>query len=299
MNNLAERVESSLRTPSTSLWLPDLTAELVGASWRDLYHSLGLTPDTYGTARAIARDPSGPRRIVAHLPVFSGREELVGKFQVETLGDVFSRGYEQAGVRFYSAQELVAVNALDQLNDAINVLKSVPTLLTTVVALIRSVHVIDPDDDDYDISFSEPHVPFSIFISLPLGKDITTPLRVAEAIVHEAMHLQLSFIERVLPLVKLTSHQYYSPWREEFRSAQGLLHGLYVFCVISEFLRAVRSSLKAKVRDHVEERLLDIRRQVICVESFQNSTDLTEIGAQFIQRMVEVVSTTEDISRMQ
>jgi HEXXH motif-containing protein len=287
MSNLAERVESLLRTLSTNLWLPGLTAELVEAGWRDLYRNSGLTPDTYGTARAIAREPRGPRRVVAHLPVFSGGEELVGKFQIETLDDVFARGYEQSGVKFYSAEELVAVNALEQLNYAINVLKTVPTLLTTVAAIVRTIHVIDPDDDDYDISFSEPNVPFSIFVSLPLGRDITTPLRVAEAIVHEAMHLQLSFIERVLPLVKLTSHQYYSPWREEFRSAQGLLHGLYVFCVISEFLQAVRSSLKVNVRDHVDNRLLDIRRRVNCVESFQNSADLTEIGAQFIQRMVE------------
>ena len=286
MNNLAARVDASLRDRNTNLWLPGLATELVETGWRDLRCMSGLTPDTYGTARAIARDSSAPRRIVTRLPVFSGGGVAAGEFQVEALDEVYARGYKQAGVKFYPTEELVAVSVLEQLRGAINILRLVPTLLTTVASLVRTIHVIDPDGDDYDISFSEPHIPFSIFVSVPRGSGVTNPLRVAEAIVHEAMHLQLTFIEKVLPLVQFTGKQHYSPWREEFRNAQGLLHGLYVFCVINEFLRSLPNNLESDLLDHVEERLSEVRKQVNSVWAFQNSEDLTEIGAHFTRRMI-------------
>lgn len=288
MNNLARRVESALRNLSTRLWLPELTAQLVEAGWRDLYCTAGLSPDTYGTARAIAHDPSAPRRIITRLPVFSGGGEPVGEFQVEALDEVFANGYEKSGVNFYSAQELVAMNVLEQLREAITVLKPIPTLLTTVVPMVRTIHVIDPGDDDYDISFSEPHLPFSIFVSIPRESDVINPLRVAEAIVHEAMHLQLTFIERALPLVKLTSQQYYSPWREEFRNARGVLHGLYVFSVIGQFLRELQTlnSSDSEIASYINKRLSEIHSQINCIRSFQESKDLTKIGAEFTRQII-------------
>ena len=287
-SNLVERVESALRNPNHSLWFPELTTELVEARWLDLYNDVGLSPETYGTARAISRDASAPRRIVAWLPMISGVESPERMLQVETLDAEFTHSHEEAGVRFYSAEEINATHVLERFKEAITVLKSIPTLLVTVAALVRSVHVLDPGNDDYDVSFSEPHIPFSIFVSVPQDSSMTGALRVAEAIVHEAMHLQLTLIEQAVPLVRLTTRQHYSPWRGEFRSAQGVLHGLYVFCVIDLLVAALQASpLRGpNVVDYIKRRRSEIRDQIGCIRSFQDSDDLTEIGRAFTRRMM-------------
>jgi HEXXH motif-containing protein len=288
ISGLTERLEIALSNLGNSPWLPELTAELVEVGWRNLYCKAGLSRDGYGTARAMSRDAGGPRRIVARLPIFSDSESSTEVFQVETLDAEFIRHYEEAGVRFYTASEIDAANILTKLREAINVLKSLHTLFTTVTALVRSIHLIEPDHDDYDVSFSEPHIPFSIFVSVPQASSITNALRVAEAIVHEAMHLQLTLIEQVVPLVCTASQQYYSPWRGEFRTAQGVLHGLYVFFVIDLFFYALQS---LPLRDsnsvgYIKRRRSEIRDQIGCMHSFEASDDLTEIGRAFTRRMM-------------
>jgi HEXXH motif-containing protein len=50
------------------------------------------------------------------------------------------------------------------------------------------------------------------------------------------MHLQLSLLDAVEPLVDRTSSSGYSPWKQEIRPIEGLLHGLYVFAVIHQTL---------------------------------------------------------------
>ena len=76
-------------------------------------------------------------------------------------------------------------------------------------------------------------MPGRIFISIPTSSDVRN-LRVAEAIVHEAMHLNLTNLERVTELVRYNQPQI-SPWRAELRPAAGLLHGIYVFSCVSLF----------------------------------------------------------------
>jgi HEXXH motif-containing protein len=291
MSDLVERVELGLRNPGEFPWLPELTAELSQAGWRDLYRKAGLTSVAYGTSRAMAGDASVPCRFVAHLPIFSGAESPMGSIQVETLEAELGRSYEEAGIRFYTADEIGALNVLAQLREAISVLKLIPTLFTTIATLVKSIHVLDPGDDDYDVSFSEPHIPFSIFISVPQANSMINTLRVAEAIVHEAMHLQLTLIEKVVPLIRMTSRQHYSPWRGEFRNAQGVLHALYVFCVIYLFFSTLQSLPlhDPNVVDYIKRRRSEIRDQVGRIRSFQNSDDLTEIGRAFTGRMMTIL----------
>ena len=54
---------------------------------------------------------------------------------------------------------------------------------------------------------------------------------------HEALHLQLSLVERVLPMVVSNpggeSEQVFSPWAGDGRSVRGLLHGVYVFGIFA------------------------------------------------------------------
>jgi HEXXH motif-containing protein len=220
--------------------------------------------------------------------MISGAESPERMLQVETLDAEFKHSYKEAGVRFYSAEEINDAHVLERLKEAITVLKSTPTLLATVAALVRSVHVLDPGDDDYDVSFSEPHIPFSIFVSVPQVSSMVSALRVAEAIVHEAMHLQLTLIEQVVPLVRTTSRQHYSPWRGEFRNARGVLHALYVFCVIDLLFCALQALplRDSNVVDYIKRRRSEIRDQVSLIRSFQDSDDLTETGRAFTRRMI-------------
>lgn len=289
MSDLTARVEAALKNPGDKPWFPELTTELVESGWQNLSHQAGLSAKNYGTARAMARNPDIPRRIVASLPMFSDSENPYRDLQVEILDSEFAYSYEEAGVRFYTATEIDAENILPKLREAITRLNPIPTLFATITALVRSIHVLDPADDEYDVSFSEPDIPFSIFVSVPRSDHVTNPLRIVEAIIHEAMHLQLTLIERYVPLVIKTQEKIFSPWREEYRSVQGVLHALYVFRVIDRFLEcllAMKSYPHEQVK-YIQGRRDKIDEQINKIRPLRGHSELTLAGACFVNRLMQ------------
>jgi hypothetical protein len=285
---LIERTKSALEHFGDCPWLPDLTGDLVKIGWRALYQEAGLSPSNYGTSRAITKSVRLHRNVLGHSSTSSA---------VEVLDERLAAYYAGAGIEFYTAREIVDANLLSCVGEALNLISRIPTLRATVDALVRSLHLIKPDNDDYDVSFSEPHIPFSIFVSVPQQQSYTTDLRVAEAIVHEAMHLQLTLVESILPLVKAIDGRYFSPWRREYRDAQGILHGLYVSCVIEQFLGTLQS-LRHHRRDvirYIAERRSEIHKQVDIVSPFQTSVDLTESGASFTRRIMVSLDRSNEI----
>ena len=122
----------------------------------------------------------------------------------------------------------------NQLRAALTLLDSVDGLTATLAPLVRAMHRLEAEPE-YDISHSEPNLPYSIWVSIP-PTGATAAVRLAESILHEAMHLQLSLIETGQPLVADAGQHAWSPWQATQRPAQGLLHGLYVFAVIFELL---------------------------------------------------------------
>jgi len=160
--------------------------------------------------------------------------------------------------------------------------------MRTVASLVRSLHAIRPEDTDYDVSFSEPTAPFSIFVSVPGRPNTNDPLRVAEAIVHEAMHLQLTLLEQVSGLVNSADGKYFSPWRRERRRAGSILHGVYVFYVIHCFLGRLTSigSCPQSWLRHIGLRQREIRLQVDEMRSFQTCAELTALGSILVRRCV-------------
>jgi HEXXH motif-containing protein len=169
-------------------------------------------------------------------------------------------------------------------------LADVPSLLTTLCFLIRALHLhlFVSGDDETDISFSEPNLPISVFISVPGPGAIATELRIAEALIHEAVHLQLIFIESIVPLVKLGERTCFSPWKNEYRTPQGVLHALYDFRVIDAFLDLTsRNSLHGLTPlGYVQERRATIARQVQENQSFGNCDDLKLEGSAFAERLL-------------
>jgi HEXXH motif-containing protein len=281
---LIDRTRNALEALSDCPWLPDLTGDLVRMGWRAKFQEARLTPSDYGTSRAMAKSILVPRNVVGRLS---------GSTAVEVLDESSAAYYADNGIAFYTASEIADTSILRLVEEALNIIGRVPTLRATVDALVRSVHLIRPDNDDYDVSFSEPHIPFSVFVSIPHQRTLTTTLRVAEAVVHEAMHLQLTLIESIVTLVGSTDGKYFSPWRREYRNANGVLHGLYVFCVIEEFLKVLQSLYLHELHmvAYIDGRRSEIHSQARELRSFQNCKELTEIGSTLTRRMMARLNT--------
>lgn len=287
MDDLVKRIRASIENADGDLWFPELTADLAARAWDGLRRDIGLTPYNYGTERVMCRSPFAPRDIIASLKTISSFGETTPAIAIEALKHESAVRYQEKGVRFYSPDEILHTAVLACIEDAIAVITEVPSLARTVAALVRCLHVIKPENEDYDVSFSEPNLPFSIFVSVPQERISNSELRVAEAIVHEAMHLQLTFIEQIVQLVLCDSEEYFSPWRGEHRPAQGILHGLYVFAVIDSFIANLqaRSAMPPKSGSYSRRRRGQIDKQMREVAAFRCGEAPTELGKRFIKRL--------------
>ena len=287
MAELADRIKASLENPKGEPWLPELTADLAARAWYSLHRDIGLTPNSYGTERVLSRSISAPREIITSLNTCPSTCATAQAISIEALTPEAAIEYQKQGVTFYMPEEILHTTILSCIEEALAVVNRVPSLMRTVATLVRSLHVIRPQDADHDVSFSEPHIPFSIFVSVSEERIANDAPRVAEAIVHEAMHLQLTLVERASPLVLPGSRQYYSPWRREYRDAEGILHALYVFKVIKRFFEELilGEDPSAGVSVHVRSRCDEIARQVEAVRSLRLDSDLSRLGACFTQRL--------------
>ena len=288
MDNLPERVKDSIVNPNTHPWFPELTVELAAMTWDNLRRDTGLTPDTYGTGRILSRSLSAPRNIIASLQASNSLGREMPTIGIESLSSQFADPYCDKGVTFYSSDEIISTTILNCVGEAMAVLNLIPSLTSSITALVRSLHLLKTNDQEYDISFSEPNIPFSIFVSVPQTRKSFDALRVVEAIVHEAMHLQLTLIDKIFPLTISTSTTYFSPWKKTHRKADGVLQALYVFRVIEQFLSnlLLLPTELLPLPNYVRERRKEINLQIGKLQSFQYCADLTLIGSKFVQRLI-------------
>jgi len=289
MDHLPGVITAALTVPRTPLWLPNITHTLVEMGRVKLSLDTGITMLKYGTARVIANDASAPYHVVACLPFYSGSYSVDPHLLAECLGSDVAHRYQEIGLTFYTADEIANTTALNCLQEAIDILAAIPSLHRTIATLVRVCHLIKPADGDYDVSYSDPQVPFSIFLSVPQRRRAHDALRVAESIVHEAMHLQLTLIEHVVPLVHPSEEGSFSPWKGAYRSPQGVLHALYVFRVIDQCLEQLLalSCWSLSSLDHMRNRRREIAKQVREIEAFKDSTALTTAGTRFVQRLID------------
>jgi hypothetical protein len=274
---LTQRIQASFEDLSEPLWFPALTSTLADIGWTDLKKS-GLKGRSYSTTSILLRSYNNNLERVDDLsPMF-----------VEFLPMEIAQDYSRNGIRFFTADEVKHRRIISCVKSAFQTIKLIPSLFATVSALVRSVHLIKSKNDNYDISFSEPHLPFSIFISVPTNDKDIGSLRIAEAIIHEAMHLELSLIERRLNLVCSNRHEYYAPWKREYRTASNVMHGLYVFAVIYCVFRELidKASFSSSERTFVTERIATINRHKDEIADFMNCPDLTKIGGKLTARLI-------------
>ena len=288
LNPLNHAIKDALVNPYSDLWLPDLTTLLVGWAEQELCSRTGITADVYGTERVLAGSIEAPRLVGARLPVLNGVDGPSRHVTVEFLTEAGIGAYGDIGLCFYTPDEVANSGIVQCLQDALDVLAKIPSLQTTVTALIRTCHVLKPENDAYDVSHSDPLVPFSAFVSVPRRRGPTDALRVAESLVHEAMHLQLTLIERLLPLVEESHQTYFSPWKGTQRPPRGVLHALYVFRAIDNFFRRllVLSGWSVASVEHLRRRRCQIARQISEVKAFKDHPALTEVGSRLARLLV-------------
>lgn len=269
-------LSSETFSDSTNIWFPEAATRIVEFVWEDAARR-DFAPENYGTHRWLENDPTR-ERIRRYCFALSDTSE----FSIEVLPDPSRRRYEKIGLVF--ADQFPA----SAFSSALGLIRCVPSLYATISLYLRSLHLLAAPTNDHDVSHSDPAVPFSIFVSVP-PPNPRSRIRLAESIVHECMHLQLSIMEKTIPLVGEPGAMHFSPWQQTLRPVSGLLHGLYVFAVIHSFfdLAISSQSLTSDERHFAISRRRQITNEVaqLCSQDWTNS--LTRIGRCLARRLVQ------------
>jgi HEXXH motif-containing protein len=102
------------------------------------------------------------------------------------------------------------------------------------------------------------------------------------------MHLQLSLLERCVPLITPADagFQIDSPWKRAEREAGGILHALYVFRVIEQFWRGVAAvQTDPAVVEFARTRCAEICEETKRVSNFASCPALTDEGQKLVERL--------------
>jgi HEXXH motif-containing protein len=253
------------------LWYPGLAASFIEA-FEDKQRAEGWSRERYGTWRWMVGDAEAARLELG--VVDAGSQEWI----VEALPS-------GAGRDLAPLDESPAPKVAARIQGAVERV-SIEDLAESIGWITRSCHVLAAEPG-YDVSHSTPELPLSIFFSMPGTEERHAELRLVESIIHEAMHLQLTFIESSVPLVKPTGATAFSPWKQSERPVQGLLHGLYVFAVIHEALLALAAE-DADACRYAEVRCPDIASEIAATGDARDS--LTSDGLILWDELVSRVS---------
>lgn len=266
-------------------WPNDFPAALAVVGRQDLLRPLGLDFADYGTVRMMSGRPDARRDVVTSVPVsWAGARILV-----EALPESLERSFGD-GLGFASPAVAGSAAVIETLEAASGYLGFLPGLEAAVGSLTRILHVLVAHHDDYDISHSDPGLPFSVFVSVPTASQPMNPLRVVESLVHETMHLQLSLFERLVPLVDRNgpASRSYSPWKGAERDVGGVLHALYVFRVIEQFWARVFSARPDAISvGYAASRREQIAGEISEVADFRRCAALTPAGRVLVERLLD------------
>ena len=273
---------TALKLESESLLPPfdrSLPATLRQSGELELLRFHSLTRETYSTKSYLSNSPDSVPAVLKTIRVAGGND-----LRCEASSPELLRYSAQNGLKL--AKDLEADRAACLVERALlDVIEPLPSLLSAVSELAWNCHVILAHDDDYDVSFSDPAIPFSVFISAPARCERNSTLRVAENLIHETMHLQLTLYEGIRPLVDTASSWcMYSPWKQQNRPAQGVLHGLYVFYVLRWMWHELSQTSRNRTdRDFALRRVSEIDQEVSAVRAIEESPALTEAGKHFLR----------------
>lgn len=159
-----------------------------------------------------------------------------------------------------------------------------PSLAAIVATRVATIHLLQAEPG-YDVSHSEPHWRDRIFVSVPDRRDEVGALRLAESVIHEALHLHLTELEAITALVRDRTGTLASPWRPEPRSFGGVLHGAFVFTGLKAYFDAVTAASESAVRRHVEQRRAGIAEELALIDVEALAAGMTDSGVDLVRRM--------------
>lgn len=273
VEKLGDDIRQFLKLP-IPVWETVLTDLLVERKYKALTETCGGSRQGYTTISAFSGKPADP----------TAKKWLIGvensSVYIEHPSEMLKSFYDDHGLKPLSTKRLLQEKAPSKLTNAFEVLGLVPYCASGATALVNCIQVIESDQPDYDTSYSHPDIPFTIFVSVCETQSMIANMRVAENILHEAMHLKLTLIEEILPMVQPSCKDtFYSPWREEHRPLRGVLHGLFVFRAIIDFYRAAMPSLAVPENsDFAAWRIESIDAELRQIKDFGSSA-LTKDGA--------------------
>lgn len=255
-------------------WFPRLTPNLVNAVAKKLLRPIGLSTENYSSNSYLENSANRPIDLF-HQFLINGTNGP----NIEFLAEHHKQQYQSLGLKFLPDHKHNE-NVVLVIHDALSALSEIPSLKTSISYLVKSIHVLAVTDDSFDVSHSDPKLPLSIFLSVPSPKTPFSALRVAEALVHEAMHLQLSIIDLFNPLLLGNKKSSYSPWMGEFRPLLGVLHGMYVF---SNILRALellvtKSRNSRPEHEYLINRIAVIEGELLAAQLHFDQKYLTHFG---------------------
>lgn len=198
---------------------------------------------------------------------------------IELLSGESSKPWERLGLQFAKERHIEGTRFVDTLVEALVLIEGNREIHATVKSMCRSLHPLVCDMREVDVSFSDPELPFSIFVSCPPLEAQHRIERLAENIVHEALHLQLTLVERAKPLVLANADEnlVYSPWKKERRNLSGLIHGIYVFGNLREFWANIAEQTPQSV-EFGKERVTAIEAEMRNLVHVVESSKLTTSG---------------------
>jgi HEXXH motif-containing protein len=164
-------------------------------------------------------------------------------------------------------------------------IEEVPNLAAIVYTRVRSVHLLK-SEPGYDVSHSEPQWADRVFVSVPERRDKVGALRLAEEIVHEALHLHLTELEAIAPLVADLTGTLQSPWRPELRSYGGVLHGAFVFACLKRYFDVLPEHWDSSAGRHIRRRRAEISQELSEIDVARMRAALTERGAALLSRLL-------------
>ena len=269
-------------------WTAALPATLRRIGVADLLIPCGLDFESYGTARMMAGSAKPARQIIGSIDPPDGSNR--GRVLLEGLPPSEVAELDAVGLSLDEADDSAVAERIGVLKQAREVVHTVwPDLSSSIGYLVRCIHLLRAPSPELDCSYSRPDLPFSVFLSVP-GRGTRARIeRVTEALVHETMHLQLSLVERRIPLVESDRAETvaFSPWRGGERSVGGVLHALHVFVVVRRLWQYVARELPCVLdRQFAEARARAIREEVVRTRHLVASPGLTWQGRQLVRRLL-------------
>lgn len=279
MTKLHDHLRTLLST-SRGRWYDGLAPELADHVWRAMSR-MGITTENYGTARVLSGDPASHR--LGGLMHDAGFDRST---PLERYDAVMLSRYGVIGLR-EPQPDFDAMHFEHQMRRALGMIGIVPGPLAAVRALVWSVTPVGVEGPEFDTGYSDPAVPFSIFLGAHSVHARVTALRMAEGVLHETMHLQLSLIEDVVPLVNAGTELRQSPWQMRPRPTQGILHGLYVFRVVQDWFRQLvaEGALDEADLRHALRRIDQIDHDCSGLSDLAESEELTQDGRTLVEAL--------------